>query len=146
MRDDVARLPGVPPRGFALARQADLVAIVDARRDRHAQRALALDAAVAVARVARRLDDLAGPATAVAHADVDHLAEHRLAHVAQLACALALRAAGWFSAGFRSIATPLLSHRSHARELDFLLAAGNRSANVSRRSYRRILPCRRSPA
>ena len=64
---------------LALVRQADLVALVDAGRDRHAQRPLALGPAVALAGLARRLDDLALAAAARAGADVDHLAEHRLA-------------------------------------------------------------------
>src|SRR4029077_10299867 len=38
---------------LALVRQADLVTLVDPGRDRHAQRSLALGAAVAVARLAR---------------------------------------------------------------------------------------------
>ena len=45
--------------GLALVREADLVALVDAGRDRDAQRPLALGPAVAVARLAGRLDDLA---------------------------------------------------------------------------------------
>ena len=53
-----ARRPAARP-DLALVREADLVALVDAGRDRHPQRALALGPAVAVARLARRLDDLA---------------------------------------------------------------------------------------
>ena len=48
------RLPAGPPRGpdLALVREADLVALVDAGRDRHPERPLALGPAVALARVA----------------------------------------------------------------------------------------------
>src|SRR5688572_19919466 len=64
---------------LALVGQPDLVALVDARRDRHAQAPAALRPALAVAGVARVLDDLALAPAARAGGDVDHLAEHRLA-------------------------------------------------------------------
>ena len=89
---------------LALVRQADLVALVDAGRDRHPQRPLALGPAVALARLARRLDDLALAVAARAGADVDHLAEHRLADRADLAAAVALRAGDRLGARFGAVA------------------------------------------
>ena len=56
------------------------------------QRPLALDAALALARLARRLDDPAVALAARAGGDVDHLAEHRVPDAADLAAAVALRA------------------------------------------------------
>ena len=93
VRDDVevARRPAARP-GLALAGEPDLVAVVDARRDRHAQRPLALHAALALAGVAGRLDDAPRAAAATAGGDVDHLAEHGRADLAHLAGAAALRA------------------------------------------------------
>ena len=76
---------------LALARQADLVALVDPGRDRHAQRPATLGAAVAMARLAGALDDLAFALALWAGGHVDHLAQHRVADRAQLAPAVALR-------------------------------------------------------
>ena len=72
-----------------------------------------------------RLDDLALAPAARAGADVDHLAEHRLADGADLAAALALGARGRLGPG----AAPLPEHvsqRTSDRELDLLLGALDR--------------------
>src|SRR3954454_21098019 len=68
------------------------MAVVDSGRNRHVQLALSLNAALAVARVARRLDDLACAATAVARDDIHDLAEHRRANRPEPAGSLALGA------------------------------------------------------
>ena len=83
MRQDVDRdiqIAGwtAPWPDLALVREADLVPLVDPRRDHDAERALSFRASVAVTRVARRLDDLAFAAAPRTGADVHHLAEHRL--------------------------------------------------------------------
>ena len=96
--------------------------LVDACRDRHAERALPLRPAVALARFARRLDDLALPPAAGAGGDVDHLAEHRLADAADLAAALALRAGRRFRAGLGARARAGFAAAQDA-ELDLLLGA-----------------------
>ena len=57
---EVAGRPAARP-GLALAGEADLVAVIDAGGDRHAERPLALDPPVAPARTARLLDDAPGP-------------------------------------------------------------------------------------
>ena len=105
---------------LALVREPDLVALVDARRDRDTQRALALGPAVAMAGVARRLDDLALAAAARAGADVDHLPEHGLADAPDLAAAVALRARDGFGPGLRPVAAARLAPLQDA-ELDLLL-------------------------
>ena len=61
-------------------------------------------AALALARVAARLDDLALAVAARAGADVDHLAEHRLADGSDLAATVALRAGDRLGAGLRAVA------------------------------------------
>ena len=106
---------------LALVREPDLVTLVDARRDRDAHCALAFGAAVAVAGVARRLDDLALAAAPRTGADVDHLAEHRLADRADLAATLYW---GQVIGSVPGLA-PLPPHVSHAEdgELDLLLGA-----------------------
>jgi hypothetical protein len=72
-------------RRLTLAAQPDLVAVVDARWDGDAQSSLLRDAALAMAGMAGRGHDLAAALAHVADRHVDHLAEHRLADIAQLA-------------------------------------------------------------
>ena len=105
---------------LALVRQPDLVALVDPGRDRHPQRPPALRPALAAARLARRLDDPALAAAARAGADVDHLAEHRLADRADLAAAVALRAGRGLGARLGAAAEARVAAEQD-RELDLLL-------------------------
>ena len=81
---------GPPAARLALVGEPDLVALVDARRDRHLERPLPLDSALAPACLARRLDDRPSPLQRGQVGHVDHLAEHRLANAADLAPAVAL--------------------------------------------------------
>ena len=116
------------------------MALVDARRDRDPQRALALGPALAVARLARRLDDLPLAVAAGARRDVDHLAEHRLADRPDLALAVALRALG---RGACPALAPVPSHVSQrprtGNSISFSVPL-TASANVIRMSYRRSEP------
>ena len=70
----------------------------------------------------RRLDDLALAVAARAGADVDHLAEHRLANGADLAAAVALRAGDRLGAGLGAGAAAGLAGLERG-ELDLLLGA-----------------------
>ena len=94
--------------------------LVDARGDRHAEGPLALGAAVALAGMARRLDDLAFAAALRAGTHVDHLAEHRLADAADLAATLALRARHRIGPGLGAVAVAGLAGLQDP-ELDLLL-------------------------
>src|SRR5687768_9507351 len=120
----VARRAGARCR-LALPGQPDLVAIVDACRNGDPQLALALHAAVATTRVTWRLHDLARPTAAIAQGDVDYLAEHRLAYVAQLARPLALGTGDGRSARLSAAAVARLAPRK-AGELDLLIGPGDR--------------------
>ena len=74
----------------------------------------------------RRLDDLALALAARAGADVDHLAEHRLADRADLAAAVALRAGRSARCpGFAPVPAQV-SQRLEDRELDLLLGPVDR--------------------
>src|SRR6266545_3606499 len=84
---------------LALARETNLVALVDARRNRDPQRPRLFDSTLAMTGLAGALDDPAFPPAARTGGDVDHLAEHRLAYRPDLAPALALRAGGRRGAG-----------------------------------------------
>jgi hypothetical protein len=77
---------------LALARQADLVPIVDARRDGHTERALEFRPALATTHGTGPLHDLPGTPASAAHGHVDHLAQHRGPDLADLARATALGA------------------------------------------------------
>src|SRR5204863_61793 len=79
----------------------------------------ALDAALALARVAGVLHDLAVALAPRASRDVDHLAQHRLADAPDLAPAVALRAGDRLRAGLRAVAAARLAARKD-RELDLL--------------------------
>src|SRR5689334_21496370 len=82
-----------------LVGEPDLVALVDAGGDGHAQHPLRFDPAIAMTGRARALDDLAlAPATRAGR-DVDHLAEHRLANTSDLAPTFALRTGGRLGPG-----------------------------------------------
>ncbi len=96
------------------------MALVDAGRDRDAERPLALRAALALARDAARLDDLALAVAARTGADVDHLAEHRLADRADLTAAVALRAGRRLGPRLRAAAFARLA-ALEGGELDLLL-------------------------
>ena len=110
---------------LALRREADLVAVVDAGRHADAEALRALAPAVAAAVLAGLLHDLALAATARAGDHVHHLAQHRLADVADLPPALALRARDRRGAGLR--AAPGAGRTAvQERELDLLLGAPNR--------------------
>src|SRR5579862_344242 len=121
---EAARRPAVAP-DLALVRQPDLVALVDAGRDRDAQAPLPLDAALALAGLAGRLDDRPVAPTARARRDVDHLAEHRLADAADLTATVALRAGRRCRAGLRAAPGARLA-AGQDRELDLLLGPENR--------------------
>jgi hypothetical protein len=110
---------------LALVGQPDLVALVDAGRDRHPEAALALRPTVAFARLARGLDDLALTPAARTGLDVDHLAEHRLADAADLAAALALRARRGLRVGLGTGAGTGLAAPQDP-ELDLLVGASDR--------------------
>src|SRR5664280_1587947 len=114
-----------PRADLALRGEADLVAVVDARGHADAEPLRALTAAVAAARLAGRLDDFALAAASGARHDVDHLAQHRLAHVADLAAALALGAGDRRRAGLRAGSRAGVA-AIEDRELDLLLGAPDR--------------------
>src|SRR5262249_10897427 len=78
---------------LALARQVDLLAVVDAGRYRHGDLPHRLDGAARAALPARLGDHLAASAAAIANRDVDELAEDGLLDAPHLAGAVALRAA-----------------------------------------------------
>src|SRR5829696_273951 len=102
--------------------QPDLVAFVDARRDRHPERPLPLGPSLALADLAAGLDDPALAVAARTGADVDHLAEHRLADRADLASSVALRARGGLGSRRRTAAGACLA-ALESGELDLLLGA-----------------------
>jgi hypothetical protein len=114
-----------PRPGLALVGQPDLMALVDARRDRDPEGPAALGPAVAAAGRAGRLDDPALAAAAGAGRDVDHLAEHRLADHPDLAAALALGARRRVRSGLGAAAAARLAPPED-RELDLLLRAQDR--------------------
>src|SRR5688572_7243928 len=130
---------------LALVREPDLVAFVDAGGDRHAKAPLALRPAVALARLARGLDDLALATTARAGADVDHLAEHGLADAADLAAALALRAGRRLGARLGTAARAGLAAAEHA-ELDLLLRALDGFLERDPQVIAQVRPGLRAPA
>ena len=141
MDRDVQRPGGAAARAdLALVRQPDLVALVDAGGDRHPQRSLPLRAAVALARLAWGLDDLALASTARARADVDHLPEHRLADAAHLAPTLALRTGRRLGPGLAAPVPLHVSHRPSARNSISFSVPLIASSNVMRMSYRRSEP------
>ncbi len=105
---------------LALVRQPDLVALVDARRDRHAERPLALRPALAVARLARVRDELALALALRTGGDVDHLAEHRPAGRPDLAAATAVVAGDRLRARLGARASARLAPTVD-RELDLLV-------------------------
>src|SRR4051812_1488874 len=112
-------------RTLAFAGESDLVALVDSGRDGDAQLALAFDTALAMTRMARRLDDLARAVAAVARDDVHDLAEHRRADGANLARALTARAGDGIRARLGARSSTRLATRQR-RELDFLFDAADR--------------------
>src|SRR5688500_5097203 len=114
-----ARRPAARSR-LALVREPDLVALVDARRDADLEGSPALDAALAPARLARGLDDLAVALAAGAGGHVDHLAEHRLPNAAHLAAPVALGAGDRLGPRLRAAPGAGLAACQH-RDLDFLL-------------------------
>src|SRR5581483_4027382 len=89
---EVAARPALRP-DLAFARQPDLRTMVDARRHLHRQRALALLAAGAAAVAARRVYDAPLAPAPVTHGHVHELPEDALLRAADLAAAVALRAA-----------------------------------------------------
>jgi hypothetical protein len=118
---DVQAAGGTAARpDLALARQTDLVALVDPGRDGHPERPAPLGPALAAARVARAVDELALAVAARAGGDVDHLAEHRVPDRADLAPAVALRAGRRRRARLRPGALADLAP-VEGRELDLLL-------------------------
>src|ERR1035437_3225278 len=74
---------------LALAREPDLMAFVDAGRDRDPDLLMPLGASFAAASTAGRGDDAALAVATIAGRDIDHLSEHRLADAAILAAAAA---------------------------------------------------------
>src|SRR6266508_575574 len=105
---------------LALARETNLVALVDACRNRDPQRPRLFDSTLAMTGLAGALDDPAFAPAARTGGDVDHLAEHRLAYRPDLAPALALRAGGRRGAGLGP--RPATGRTSiQDRELDLLL-------------------------
>ena len=110
---------------LAFARQSDLMAFVDARRHGHAQLAPPLYAAFATAGRAWLHHDLALAVAARTGTHVDHLAEHRRAHRADLTGAVALRAGRRRRARLGSAARACLATTERA-ELDLLVRAGDR--------------------
>src|SRR5262249_20948950 len=110
---------------LAFVGEADLVALGRAGRGRDPEPPRRPAARAAVARVARRLDDLALAPAARAGADVDHLAEHRLADGPDLAAAVALRAGDRLRAGLRAAPLARLAALEDV-ELDLLLGALDR--------------------
>ena len=131
--------------GLALVREADLVALVDARRDRHVQRPSPLHAALALARVAGRLDDLAVAPTSRTRGHVDHLAEHRLADAANLAPTIALGAGDRMRARLRAIPTAGVAPRED-RELDLLHRAEDGLLEGDAEVVSKVRAGRRTPA
>ncbi len=131
------RLPGVPPRGAASPSPVRRIWWPSSMPagTRHPQRALALRAAVAAAGGAGLLDDLAAAAAATAGRHVDHLAEHRGAHLADLAAAVALGAGHGLRALLGAAAAAGLA-AVEGREGDLLLGAvdGLVEASASGRS------------
>src|SRR5262245_20782031 len=118
---DIERARGTAPSAdLALVREADLVALVDAGRDRHPERPLALRAALALAGRAGFLDDLALALADRARADVQHLAEHRPAGRPDLAAAAAVVAGLGLGARLRAVAAARLAPAVDG-ELDLLL-------------------------
>jgi hypothetical protein len=75
----------------AFAGQADLLPVVDARRNRHLERPLLEDAACALAFAAGRLDDATVAAAAWAALRADELSEDASRHLLQAPGAVAVR-------------------------------------------------------
>src|SRR5438034_583018 len=125
--DGHVQAAGGPPArtDLALVRKADLVALVDARRNRDPELLAAFHAALAATGLAGLLDDPTLTTASRAGRHVDHLPEHRLADVPHLAPAVAL--------GTRDGARARLGAGSAARvatlehgKLDLLLRALDR--------------------
>src|SRR3990170_4242794 len=144
---EVAHRPAARPR-LTFTGEADLVPIVDARRDRHTEMLAARPAALALAIRAGLADDLPLAATLRAARHVDHLAEHGGAGDADLTPAAALRAGG----GARARPSPAAAARRAAvegLEYELLLRApdglGERDGQVVAevRSGRRARTARR---
>src|SRR5487761_2413889 len=110
---------------LALCQETDLVPVVDPCRHADAEPFRALAPAVAAAVRTGCLHDLALPAAARTGDDVHHLAQHRLADVADLAATLALRAGDGRRAVLRAAPRAGGAAVEH-RELDLLLGAADR--------------------
>src|SRR5262249_45019752 len=108
--------------GLALTGQADLRAIVDARRHTHAQALGDLDAAPPTAGRARGGDDAPLAAAAIAHRHVNELAKHGLGRSSQLARAVAARTDAGLGARLNAATMAALT-AVVPRDLEFLVAA-----------------------
>src|SRR5260221_6040019 len=121
---EIARWSAAHP-GLALARDAKLLAVVDASGDRERDVALLALAALAAAADADLVDGLAGAAAARAGRHVHEAAEHRLLDLTDLALAAAGRAGRHLRAPLGTVAAARLAGLE-ARDLDDPLATADR--------------------
>jgi len=117
---EVTGRPATHP-GLALARDAQLLAIVDSRRDGERDVPVLALAALAATPRAYLVDGLAGAAAARAGRHVHEATEHRLLDLAHLATPVALLARGDGRARLRAVAAAALA-RLEARDLDPAIA------------------------
>src|SRR6266850_3592760 len=121
---EVARWSAAQAR-LTLTRDAQLLAVVDARRERELELFVAALAALAAALGADLVDRLARAAAARAGRDVHEAAEDRLLHLPDLAAAVAGAAGGDLRAGLGAAALAV-GARLETRDTDGALAALHR--------------------
>src|SRR5260221_10597083 len=121
---EVARRAAAHP-SLALARDAELLAVVDAGRDVQGEVRLLALAALAAAARAHLVDRLARAAAARARRHVHEPAEHRLLDLTDLAAPVALRARRDRGARLRAIAAAAFA-LLEPRDLDRAIAAPHR--------------------
>ena len=126
---EVALRPSVQPR-LALAGKADPRSVIDARRYRqHAPDRLP-DGFPTAANRARRLNRFAAPAAARTGLNLDHLAEHGIAHRFNLARPSAARTADDFRSRFRPVPMTMIA--------GFVAGKGDFLADPVRRFIQRV--------
>jgi uncharacterized membrane protein len=114
---------------LALARDTQLLTVIDARRNGEADLAVLALAALAAAVGALLVDGLSRAAAARAGRDIDEAAEHRLLHLADLAPTVAGRARRGRRSGLRAVPVTALA-RLESRHGDDALAALDRVEEV----------------